>query len=123
MKNKDYFIEKTSKDLTLDLTLVDLVITSSYKDLLRTLSHSNCYEAEISGLGTLQFNKSRSEKKLDTLYKAKLKYENKLINHTNKINILSPEEFSKVNTSIKRVIKDITQIQLKYNNKVNSNKN
>jgi len=111
MKNKDYFIQKTAEDLNVEVSLVDKIITTSYKDLIRVISHTDVSKVEIGGLGKLNFNISKAEKKLDKLYARRDYLEQKINSY--KIVPVSQEEEKRTSKIYSGVLRDIKNIENK----------
>ena len=89
-KNNKHFIQPTSEKLSLNLTLVEDVVSFYYTELRKTLSNLECHNIQVEGLGSFKIK----NKELPKLIK---KYENHL-------NVISPETFNQM--AIKKDIED-----------------
>lgn len=115
MINHEDIIKIVSKGLKKDHSLVETIIKSTYKDVVRVLSNTDTTEVELSGIGKLRLNKSKTLKKLDKLYIFRDSYNEKLKNHNSGIVPLSFDELRNLNKRILSVNKDINNIEKKYN--------
>ena len=89
-KNNKHFVQPTSEKLSLNLTLVEDVVSFYYTELRKTLSNLECHNIQVEGLGSFKIK----NKELPKLIK---KYENHL-------NVISPETFNQM--AIKKDIED-----------------